>query len=207
MIEDMDKDEVQQELECSFNAAIKGAFFAHLLNRIEENGQIGKVPYDRKYPVNTYWDLGVNDSNAIWFVQKTPFGWNYIDYHEGKNIGFTEYLKVLKEKPYLYGRHIWPHDGAQREYISGKRRKDTAEELGKDINLKIDLQIRTLEEDQIEAGRTRISVSKFDKEKCARGIECLYNFQKKWDNKMQVYSKHALHDWSSNGSKAFMYSA
>ena len=207
MIEDMDKDEVAQELECSFEAAIKGSYFGSELSKIDENGQIGKVPYNPRYPVNTFWDLGVNDKNSIWFVQKTPTGWDYIDYHEDHNMGFVGYLKIISEKPYLYGKHIWPHDGTQREYISGKKRKDAAEEMGQEFGFKVDIQQRTFEVDQIEAARSRIPVSRFDREKCSRGLECLYNYQKKWDSKLQCYSKNAVHDWSSNGSKAFMYSA
>lgn len=208
MIEEMDPDEVEQELECSFNAAIKGSYFGHLLNSAKEDGRVGKFPYNPAFPVNTFWDLGINDHNAIWFVQKMPGGnYHYIDYHEDRNLGFVEYLKIISRKNYNYGVHIWPHDGKQREYVSGKTRQEAAEEMGREFGFRVQIQKRQLEEDQIEAARNRIPISFFDEDLCARGLECLANFQKQWDEKLQCYKKNALHDWSSNGAKAFMYSA
>ena len=34
----------------------------------------------------------------------------------------------------------------------------------------------------------------FDREKCARGIEALRQYQKTWDDKLRTYSSKPLHD-------------
>ena len=61
----MSEDQYLQEFECS--AAIQGAYFASQMRRAREEGRIGKLPLDPARPVNTFWDIGKNDSTAIWF--------------------------------------------------------------------------------------------------------------------------------------------
>ena len=34
-----------------------------------EDQEISKVPYDPTIKVDTFWDLGIGDSTAIWFTQ------------------------------------------------------------------------------------------------------------------------------------------
>jgi hypothetical protein len=65
----MSDDEYAQEYECSFEAAVRGAYHAKLLAKAEEAGQVAAVPHDPRLPVHTGWDLGIADSTVIWFVQ------------------------------------------------------------------------------------------------------------------------------------------
>ena len=74
MVADMSPDEVEQELECSFTAAIKGAIYAHIINKLSKEDRIGNYPYDPRYPVDTFWDLGMDDRTTIWFVQRKRDG-------------------------------------------------------------------------------------------------------------------------------------
>src|SRR5207244_586412 len=60
----------EQEYECSFEAAIKGAFYGQILSDLQRDGKLGKYPYNSKYPVITGWDLGYNDLTCIWFAQQ-----------------------------------------------------------------------------------------------------------------------------------------
>ena len=223
MIEDLSKEEVEQELECSFTAAILGSYYGHLLVKAEEKGQICDLKYDPRYPVETFWDLGVGDKCTIWFRQKIGGKYHYIDYYENNGKGVQHYIKVLDAKAswdgketevdeneemvlgygYRYGRHIWPHDGKVQEFGSGQSRQETARKQG----LTVFIQPKQRIDDRINATRDRIKISYFDKEKCARGIECLYNYQKEFDSKLMVFKKTPKHDWSSHASDSFGYSA
>jgi len=71
---EMSPEEYEQEFECSFTAAIRGAYFAALMADAERSGRITDVPYDPTLPVHTAWDLGVSDSTSIWFLQAHPGG-------------------------------------------------------------------------------------------------------------------------------------
>jgi len=222
MKQDLEPEEIEQELECSFSAAIKGSYFGHHLSQARKEGRVGVFPYNPKYPVDTYWDIGVSDKTVIWFRQKIGGGWVYIDHFEFNGKGIPFYLAMLRAKAngkntrqeidvgvyisgesYQYGRHVWPHDGAVREFGSGQSRQETARSLG----LIVEVDKRHAEADQIQAARNTIDVSSFDEEKCGRGLECLYNYQKEYDEKRQMFKDKPLHDWSSHSSKAFCYSA
>ena len=66
----MSEDLYEQEFECSFQAAITGSYYGALIEELETQNRICEVPYDDNLDVETWWDLGLNDSTAIWFVQR-----------------------------------------------------------------------------------------------------------------------------------------
>ena len=73
-------EEYAQEFECSFAAAVRGAYYAGLLDTAEREGRLGAVPHDPALPVHTAWDLGMDDATAIWFFQTTGSGlWRMVD--------------------------------------------------------------------------------------------------------------------------------
>jgi hypothetical protein len=120
---DMGEDEYNQEFECSFAAAVRGAYWSREIDALEGAGRIGVAPHEPKLTVNTAWDLGMDDSTAIWFFQVEPSGlWRVMDYYEASGEGLEHYADVLKGKGYRYGRHIGPHDIMVRELGTGKTR-------------------------------------------------------------------------------------
>ena len=60
------------EMECSFDAAIIGAYFAKELDEAQNAGRITDVPYDPLLPVHTAWDLGVGDSTPPSGSSRSP---------------------------------------------------------------------------------------------------------------------------------------
>jgi len=223
MREDLSPEEVEQELECSFQAAVLGSYFGHRLNKVKAQGQVGHVPFDSRYPVDTYWDLGIGDKCTIWFVQKVGAQYRYIDYYENNGKGVDHYIRLLEAKEqlnggtnidedgmedirgygYKYGRHVWPHDGAAKDFITGVTRQESARTKG----LRVEIQTRQSIEDRINASRDRLKNSWFDATKCARGLDCLYNYQKEYDGKLMMFKNTPKHDWSSHGSDSFGYSS
>jgi len=189
----------QQEYMCSFNVPIAGAYYASQIMKAESEGRISTVPYDTALMVDTYWDLGIDDSTTIWFVQMLGQEIRLIDYYESSGEGLSHYAQVLQDKHYVFGRHFAPHDIAVRELGTGKSRLETARTLGLNFQVAPMLAI----EDGIEAGRNIMSRCWFDKTKCHRGLNALKSYHKEWDEKNKVYRKHPEHDWSSHGADAF----
>jgi hypothetical protein len=203
MMADMEEDEIEQELECSFTAAILGSYFGHLMNDAKKEDRITTLAYNPSYPVDTFWDLGIGDSLAIWFRQKIGPVYYYIDYLEMNGKGLDYYANELRKRGYNYGRHILPHDGRARDLGTGLTRQETLRNLG----FICEIQKKVAIDDRIMATRTRIRQSYFDAEKCARGIEALFNYQKEWDTKAQDFKTKPKHDWASHGASSFGYSA
>lgn len=203
MKSDMDTQEIEQELECSFHAAVRGSYYGEKLTEIEGNGQIGKIMYNPRYPVDTHWDLGIGDSTAIIFRQKINGFYNYIDYLEANGKGVEYYIKELEKKPYVYGRHVWPHDGKNKDFITGQTRLEAVKEMKPDWHWEV-LTKQSID-DGIQAARRRLAISYFDKDKCQRLLDCLKNYQREWDGKLMMFKKTPKHDWTSHGSDAFRY--
>ena len=203
MMSDMEPEEIEQELECSFHAAVRGSYYGDKLREIDELGQITDVFYNPKYPVDTHWDLGIGDSTAIIFRQKINGVWNYIDYIEANGKGLEWYIKELDKLPYHYGRQVWPHDGKNKDFVTGQTRLEVAREMKPEWEWEV--MTKQSVDDGIQAVRRRLNISRFDKRKCARLIDCLKNYQREWDSKLMLFKKSPKHDWASHGSDAFRY--
>lgn len=194
---------IQQEYYCSFDAAIPGAYYAALLNRLEQAGHVGAVPYDPAYPVVTAWDLGIGDSTSIWFAQFVGREVRLIDYYETNGVGLDHYAKVLADKGYYYEKHYLPHDADAKELGTGTTRVETLKKLG--IRATV-LPIAAID-DGINAVRNLLPRSYFDAAKCERGLDCLRNYQRKWNDDLKIFGDKPLHDWASHGSDSFRYLA
>ncbi len=199
---EMSPEEYEQEFECSFTAAIRGAYFGNLMGETDKSGRITTLAYDPSIPVHTAWDLGMSDSTSIWFVQAKPGGtYAVIDYYEASGEGLDHYARVLDEKGYKYGTHIAPHDIRVRELGTGKSRLEIARGLG----IRFDIAPNIPIQDGINAIRTILPMCWFDAEQCSAGIESLRNYRREFNERMNDFSTRPKHDWTSHAVDAFRY--
>ena len=200
----MTPEQYEQEYECSFTAAIIGAYYGKLLSDLDDEGKITRVPYDPALPVHTALDLGINDSTAIWFAQVYRGGAvNVIDYYENSGVGLDHYAEVLRQKDYHWGDHLAPHDIEVRELGSGKSRLETAFSLG--IRFKVIPKMKIA--DGINAARMLIPKCYFDREKCNEGLEMLRQYRQEWDDRKRMFRDQPRHDFTSHSADAFRYLA
>jgi phage terminase large subunit len=199
----MTEDEYRQEWYCSFEASIKGAYYAEELSKARKEKRITKIDYDNSIPVFTVWDLGVSDAMAIGFFQKANQEVRMIDYYESTDKGLDHYAKVLQEKGYVYGKHIAPHDIAVREMTTGKTRQEIAKGLG--INFDV-LPLIALS-DGIHAGRMMFSRLWVDETKCGMWLDYIGQYRREWDDKRGMFKDNPCHDFTSNAADMYRYSA
>ncbi len=201
--QEMTEDEYNQEFMCSFDAAIKGAYYGKLMAEANEGGRICHVPYEPSLPVYTACDLGISDAFAVWFFQFVGREVHFIDYKEYAGAGLPEVFRELQRLPYTYGDHIAPHDIRVRELGTGVSRIETARTLG--VSYKIARNLPVM--DGIDAVRLFLPRCYFDKEKCWCGIEALRSYRSEWDDVKRIESIKPLHDWASHGADALRYVA
>ena len=209
----MSDDDYAQEYECSFDAAVRGAYYARELIALEQAKppQITRVPHEPLLPVHTAWDLGMRDSTVIWFVQVSGGETRVIDVVKGEGVGLAWYANALKERPalhghvgnWVWGNHYLPHDARVRELGTGKTRVETLADYGIAATICPDI----AKEDGIQAVRGLLPNCWFDKERCKAGLEGLRMYRRDYDNKVEEYRKHPLHDWTSHYADAFRYFA
>ncbi len=203
----MTEDMIQQEFYNSFNANAEGYYYLKDIKKAETEGRITSVPHDPTLLVETYWDIGIGDSTAIWFVQKDGKEFNVIDFYQNNGHGLDHYANYLLNLPYTYKSHNFPHDMAQTEFGTGRARMEVAQSLLGSRNVLINMVPRLNIEDGINAVRMVLPKCVFDKVKCEHGLKCLENHKKKWDSKYQEFQNRAIKDWTIHSADAFRYLA
>ena len=197
----MTPEQYEQEFECSFTAAVSGSYYGRLITKAEKDGRIGNVPIDDNVGVETWWDLGIGDSTAIWFAQRVGQEIHLVDYYETSGESLAHYADVLNEKNYSYTSHIAPHDIMARELGTGKSRLEVANELGINFDIAPKLEV----DHGIESVRNALPFCYFDREKCKVGLDALRQYRKQWDEKNQVFKNKPLHNWCSHAADSFRY--
>lgn len=197
----MSEEEYEQEYECSFGAALIGAYYGKQIAKAETDKRITKVPYERAVPVETYWDLGIGDTTVIWYLQLIGREYHLIDYTESSGVGLDWYVREMKNKDYIYAEHILPHDAHARELGTGKTREETLKELWPGIRTRV--LPRQNVDDGIHAARMLFDNCWFDEKKCRRGIDALRAYERKWDSKNKIFTAKPLHNWASHGADGF----
>lgn len=197
----------QQEYYCSFEGAVLGSYYGKQMSLARGEGRICKVPYQPSSEVYTYWDIGVDDSTSIWFVQHIGKSHHVIDYYENTGRGMDHYATVMKDKKYNYALNVMPHDANSREMTDGelaKSPKTLAENCGispikvvpRAKNMDVVVKVH------IPAVRNLLSSCWFDEEKCGVGIAGLENYHAKYDETTKVLTGAPNHNWASHPSDA-----
>lgn len=199
---------IEQEYYCSFDAAILGAIYGAQITRADRDGRICRVPYNPDIPVYTAWDLGFDDSTAIWFWQILRTGSltsiNLIGYYESAGQELEHYCSYVESRPWNdnYGGHYVPHDAAQKLLAAGGR--SIYQQMTQNYGLEhVHIVPATSQQNSIEAARKTIDLCRFDETECGRGIECLRQYQFEWDDDKKTFRSKPLHNWASHGADAF----
>jgi phage terminase large subunit len=197
----LDEEEFAQELECSFTSPNAGSYYGKWLDIAQREDRIGRVLYDPALPVYTAWDLGMDDSTAIWWFQISPRGeWRWLEYFEDSGQGLDAYAKIVLAKPYVYKRHLLPHDIEVRELTyQGRSRRHFLDGL----NVRpIRVVPAANPADRVAALRGVLPKSWFDAKGCELGLKRLRGYRRQWNEHMGVWRSEPVHDASSHAADA-----
>ena len=185
----MGQSKYNQEFECSFIGNIKGSIYGDLLNKLEDEKRITRVVYDPSYPVSTAWDIGFNDATSIIFYQVIGNSINIIDFYENNNEAFPHYAQYLKEKDYVFEKHLGPHDLEQTDFTTGRTKREVAYQLGLKFKIAPKLSI----EDGIHAVKMILPRCYIDIDNCTKLINSLRHYHRKYNDKDRVYAAKPVH--------------
>ena len=197
----MDRQLALQEFYCSFDAGLFGAYYTDQL----KHAKFGSYPWDPRKPVHTFWDIGIRDSTAIWFAQSDGSAVNVIDYMHSNDRSFGSWIKELREKPYMYGINSMPHDFKKRDWKDGASAQSVADEF----NFAVEITPNISRQQGIDAAKAFIPRCRFnmDQPDVHRGVDCLYNYRREYNDKLRVFMDRPLHDWAADGADSFRYMA
>lgn len=213
----------QQEPE---EALLEGLIWRKEVAELIEDGRaLPFIPIEPSLPVDTYWDLGINDDMTIWLVQRFGFEIRLIAFYKNRDSGMEHYINWLldfRDKFHIrWGKHYGPHDLEVRELMSGKSRKDTAKKMGLAIITK---ERPLLKRDAIEPMRPIFKRIWIDTTRCE--TDCLLGFNgrdtensweeerggwsgikkyhREYDEEREVFKPEPDHDWASHTNDALM---
>ena len=198
-------EEYRQEYLNDFSAGDSATYYGAQVEKMYDDGRITSVPYDPMYPLDVYFDLGMNDMTSMWFRQTVGREFRYVDYYQNNGEAIPFYVNLMRDKypKARWGRVVLPHDASVRELSSGNTRQETFTAMG----VRTEIQPRQARSERVNAVRTHLPKCVIDADNCAEGIECLQNYRKKKDDKNDIYSNTPVHDKFSHGADAFGYSA
>jgi hypothetical protein len=203
----MSWEDIEREYGCSFSSGLKGSYYSDQIEQARQQNRVGQYPYDPTMGVYTYWDIGVRDDTAVWFVQHKQRASYIIDYFEAPGLGTDQLAQMLKGKDYYYTLHVLPHDAGNAK--QGKDittvESDLAESLG-DFAVTGDVEV-IAKWPSLQAGinatRKVIPRCYFNEETTEKGIEKLELYHRKYDKKRRVFMKEPVHDNNSHAADAF----
>lgn len=204
----MMEEEYNQEIECDFEAAVRGTFYADMINDLERSGALITTSlFNPLHPVKMACDIGYKDSTAMWFWQERDDHIDVIDYYETNLAKLAEIFEHLRHLPYDYS-HLWfPHDAkaetAQAEHSTIRQAQMWAARHYPDAD--VGIVPRLARQHGIDSVRQMLPHCRFSLPQTQDGLNALKAYRRKYDEVMKVFSKEPLHDWASDGADAFRY--
>lgn len=176
----------------AFQVATDGLWLANQMARARSDGRIGRLPILPDVPVNTFWDLGVDDDMVIWMHQRIGAFDHWIGFIEGSGEPLSFYVRKMNDwaaaREIAWGTHYLPHDGNTRR--PGAETLKTYADMLNDLGVKnIEIVPRIAETTLgIEQLRDAFAGYRFDEVECKEGIAHLDGYSKKWNDRHGVWS-------------------
>jgi len=189
----------------AFEQALEGAYFENQMASANKHGRIGSFPFDPRYQVYSFWDLGRNDLNAIWLHQNINGRDRFIGYYENSGEYISHYINWLKDwakdNDAGWDEHYWPHDGDRQDLFLEHGRMAEVQEMGfrPEIVKRVSHKMEA-----IESARSVFANCDWDESTCSKGLSRLKHYRKEWNDRLGVWRDKPLHDENSNGADAFM---
>jgi hypothetical protein len=180
----------------------EGAYYADQIIALRAAGHVREVPYQAGVPVSTCWDLGYNDTTAIWFFQYVAGETRFLASYENTGKMLEHYARHLMGRGWLYDRHFLPHDAGNYSLQTGKRTVDLLEALLPGHRFEVVPRVANVLTGIEETRLRLIGPVYFDAIGCHDGLTALERYRKEWSEKLQTFKPTPLHDQYSNYADA-----
>lgn len=186
---------------------VKGAYYLNEMQKLRAQGRIRRVPYQPGVPVNTFWDLGHNDTTAIWFHQLVAGEDRFIHAYENSGEALDHYATYLQGRGYVYGKHHLPHDASYERLTEATGQAKTFQAMLEALlpGHRFEI-IPRIQDVTVGINQTRLKMAGniyIDEIECSDGIVALDNYRKRYNEKLDAFLDTPMHDRYSNYADAF----
>jgi len=200
------KQEYPSTPEEAFEQSDELVIYGEQLRDAREQRRIGNFPFVRGVPVNTFWDIGRNDVNAIWLHQhiegRHRFPYYFEDSHRDLTYYVDQLLELKRELKLIYGTHYLPHDVKVTDVT--QQRNLSREEVLREAGLSPIVVVPRIPRlnDGIELMRRKFPECCFDEEGCATGLRALRDYKWSYDEYHGVTRDIPARTWGRNAADA-----
>ncbi len=202
-----DDNKYEQEFECSFSAAITGAYYGKEMAKAEEEGRIGAWLHDKRLPTVVALDLGWADLTVAWWAQVEGNQVRAIKCKSWRHTTLADVIEDIRKVGWPIAKFIVPHDIKVHDFQTGVSRRQLLHRLGCSTYVCPRRSVKGHDAEGIDAVRDLLPRCVFDREGCRVGVEALVQYRSEYDALSDVQSKTPVHDWASHYADAFRYLA
>lgn len=192
-----------QELDCSWNAALTGAYYAKEMAALEAANRVLPLTYDKTLPVTAAVDLGWSDAMAVTFAQSVAGEHRILSGRAWQYTSIPDMVRDWRDLPFPIDQVVLPHDAKVRELGTGASRQEVFHNLGCTTTI---APSQTVHEG-ISAVRDLLPNCWFDRDGTKTLREALNTYRSEFDDVRQVHRVTPIHDWSSHWADSFRYYA
>jgi phage terminase large subunit len=205
--EDLGTAQFEQEYECSFNAAILGAFYAREMALVRKQGRVTNIEALPDRPVHRAWDIGRRDDTSIWWFQVVGSKVYILDCYSMPFGTLEPHAEEVHRRNAAHGWNVKgaidyvPHDAKVIEWGAGRTRVEQMQAHGLNPVLAPD----ATKLDGIAAARLTLGRCVFHSRCETLGLAALEQYRREWDDERKTFKADSVHDWTSHLADAFRY--
>lgn len=186
---------------------VHGAIYHTQMQKVRQEGRIKSLPILTDVPVNTFWDMGWNDANAVWFHQYAALENRFLHAHQQSHLTLQErcaYMQAWQaEKGIVYGTHYLPHDADHKSEQTGKSDVEILRKIWPGQRFVVVKRTPSVYTAITGQCRPAFANCYFDVDECADGIAALDVYRWVWSESQQVFTDQPFHGPESNYADAW----
>ena len=202
MRSEMSDEAWNQEMLCSFTAAVQGAYYAKQIDALAAAKRLRPLPYDSELPVVAALDLGHDDLMPVIWAQEYGRELRIFHVETYRKTSIPDMIHHWRQEvKHPIDRLILPHDARVKDLTSGQTRQEVFEAFGYDVS--IAPKIAKME--AIEQCRRMLPRTWICEDNAIILFEALAGYHAKYDENLGVTSLTPNHTWHSHYADAFQY--
>jgi hypothetical protein len=207
MRREMLPEEYEQEMECSFDASTRGAFYVTETALCQKEGRYAAFGADPSLPLHFVFDIGFRDDCAMGAWQEYH-DTNIVVHAHGENMRAAAYwIEKIHETCQLHGcklGQVWlPHDAKAKTFATGLSTIEQFISHGIRPQLVPNLD----KQDGISGARHVFKHTRINETYCEELWLALKSYHRRWDEDKKAFTNEDVHDWSSHYADMFRYFA
>lgn len=175
-----------------------GSIYGTQIELAKSSGRVRDFETDR-WPVHTFWDLGLPINTVTWYAQIRPEAILILDVDFELDIEMTERVALIRAKGWNYGMHFLPWEAGQKGTLSTSPAAEYAKHLGQTVRVVPQIGRVT---DGINLVQKDFSRMVFHKERCGKALDWLAHYRSERESSSGIAKDVPVHDRYSHAADA-----